>query len=129
MLQSQQEERYDRIKDATNMIKPPPSLTTHSSLLRDTLTGESYMHSHHTRWQICLHCHKEFNDASNHARACTFHPGNYRPACPKSCTGRTVECLSHFLPRWSCCDSLDEVNLDVFLHSIVFSCTFFFFIF
>lgn len=73
----------------------------------------SMMKRHQRRWLECRHCRKRYREGQNHARACQFHPGEYKLACPKICPFHgnkpdSVKCLSHYRTRWSCCESLAE---------------------
>jgi hypothetical protein len=73
----------------------------------------SILKRHQRRWLECRLCRTRFREGQNHARACQYHPGLYKLACPQNCPfhGKkpdSVKCLSHYRTRWSCCESLTE---------------------
>ena len=58
-------------------------------------------------------CKIRYREGQNHQRACQYHSGVYKLACPKSCPfaltkPHSVKCLAHYRTRWSCCESLAE---------------------
>ena len=84
-----------------------------NSQIRQTL-----MQKHSNRTVQCRHCSDFYVEATNHSRACAYHPGSYTISCPKSCPhysgdrpaskGIHHSCMSHYRRRWSCCDDTNE---------------------
>ena len=73
----------------------------------------SIMKRHQRRWLECKMCKIRYREGQNHQRACQYHSGVYKLACPKSCPfaltkPHSVKCLAHYRTRWSCCESLAE---------------------
>lgn len=90
-----------------NAEKQPPG----SIAVRETL-----MHRLTNRVMECVNCKTAFSHSSNHSQACAYHPGDYKYACPKTCTrqnsgeataqglGVSPKCMAHYAKRWTCCD-------------------------
>lgn len=65
----------------------------------------------------CTTCGLRFTEAHNRAEACTYHPGEYKLSCPRSCPAfsdarrMTTQCMGHRAKRWSCCDARSRGTL------------------
>jgi len=75
--------------------------------------GQTILKRHQGRLITCRMCGKDYIEAQNHARACSYHPGKYEVACPRSCEfamkGQVSNrCMSHRVKRWTCCDERQE---------------------
>ena len=59
---------------------------------------------------VCKQCGSSYTEAHNRPDICTYHPGEYRLSCPRSCPAfldkskMTNSCMAHRRNRWSCCD-------------------------
>ncbi|CAM9957739.1 unnamed protein product, partial [Sphacelaria rigidula] len=43
----------------------------------------------------CRNCQSFYMESQNNDFSCTYHPGEYKRACPRSCPGLTEKCMSH----------------------------------
>ena len=77
---------------------------------------ETLMHRLTNRIMECVNCKAMFTQSSNHSQACAYHDGDYKFACPRTCTRKqsgavnaqslsvSPKCMAHYCKRWTCCD-------------------------
>ena len=75
---------------------------------------KTLLERHKDRPVQCRYCKEFYMEVHNNAVACSYHSGEYRTSCPKSCPGFydpkkvTTKCMSHRCKRWTCCDVREE---------------------
>lgn len=86
------------------LLPPPAPGPTTAAVHKGTL-----MKRHKERLVQCRNCGARYLEAQNQSLACAYHPGEFKVACPRSCSnpGRTRQCVAHKRKRWSCCDETE----------------------
>jgi hypothetical protein len=64
------------------------------------------MQLHGIRPVQCQVCKLHYLESQNNSLSCKYHSGEFKIACPKSCTnpGLSPVCIAHKKQRWICCD-------------------------
>jgi len=71
------------------------------------------MEIHNNRFVKCTNCKAEFMESTNHAKACQYHPGEFKIGCPSTCPhssktgGVKLACAVHYRKHWTCCDKIE----------------------
>lgn len=112
-LRFEVQRQYRELEDIVQRDGTTAATRTAAAGKRGVLGAPTLMTRFGNTVLTCRLCRQSFSARANHAQACSYHPGEYRLACPRTCRQFTASCSAHYRERWACCDTTDPSPFGV----------------